>query len=101
MLQYSTSTDGIRVHNGLAWRDYNWDGDIVRESEARPGWCIREFGDDHDDEIAATIAAMVRPLDGDIYIYGLAICRSAGTPPTGPLSRPRRAYPHTRQLMMG
>ena len=68
MLQYSTSTDGIRVHNGLAWRDYNWDGDIVRESEARPGWCIREFGHDHDDEIAAAIAAMVRPLDGDIYI---------------------------------
>lgn len=66
VIVYGTAADGIRAWRGLAWRDYNWNGEIIKECKA--GSCVPEFGHDHDDEIAATIANMIRPYDCDIYI---------------------------------
>lgn len=99
VIVYGTAADGIRAWRGLAWRDYNWAGEIVKECKA--GSCVPEFGHDHDDEIAATIANMIRPYDCDIYIYDSASYRGEGGLLTGPPARRRPAYPPMIPRMTG
>lgn len=61
-LQYTLGIKSdIRVYRNLAWREYNWDSEIICESAG--------FGDDLNDEIKNQISAFVKPAYGtEVYI---------------------------------